>query len=110
MNYKLLLGAICLTSIIGCTNNAPKCDDQDVKKLVSELSQETFKTDLLPTVNAIRLVETDKETKTCECQATISFSQGAEKIAEKEVLYTAQYTTDNDVYVELIDMSDLYEN
>lgn len=110
MNYKLLFGTFCLITMIGCTNNQPKCDDEEVKKLVAELSQETFKTDLSTNVNTIRLLDSDEKTKTCECQSTVSFSRGSEKLYEKEVMYSAQYTTDDQVYVELLDVSDLYKN
>lgn len=55
------------------------------------------------TVTNIRPISSDKESKKCECEATLNLGKSL-KDNVKEVYYTAQKNTDGQIYVELLNL------
>ncbi|EKB59465.1 hypothetical protein [Bergeyella zoohelcum] len=88
--FILTIGCL-LTS---CSKKALKCDDVAVIKTAAEIAKEEFDTSITPSFKNIRTIGQNKELKSCECEAEISIL--GEKI---DVAYTAEYTTDGNIYV-----------
>lgn len=53
-----------------------------------------------PTVSNIRIVSTDKETKSCSCEGDLGFQDNIKP--SKSVFYTAQKNMDGETYVEVL--------
>lgn len=97
MKKLILLSSFGGLLTISCSNGAPKCSDTEVRLLVMELSKEQYGENGFPSVSNIRLNDKDNDLRKCECEAEVVFTNGN----RYDVTYTAQYTEDGKVYVEL---------
>lgn len=96
---------------IGCSNT-PKCDDGDVKKLVDDIIKQEMKKLDPKMPQALKLMDIsysdfitdniDEKAKKTTCRAKIKMDVAGDKF-EDIFKYTAQYTSDGKLYVEVYD-------
>ena len=103
------LGLLLLALAACAPTGAPGCSDQIVQDLVIEITEDTLNKqgfnraaiqEMSLSLSAIRTDSTDDEAKKCVCGATLAGSTGR----DVQITYTAQYTEDNQVYVEVYDL------
>lgn len=95
---KLIFYGIGLSlTLVACSSKTPKCSDVDVQLLVKQVSKDLYEENGFPSVQNIRSVSKDEAIKKCNCEAEIRFNNGN----KYDVAYSAQYTDDEKVYVEV---------
>lgn len=111
MKKIIILGGILLSmSLVGCGKSIPKCDDEDVTNVISEMikkegikidpSVKEFAKEVKFKYSAFITKNIDKEAKQVACKANVKMSYKGITMFDEFFDYTAKYTDDGQVYVE----------
>lgn len=94
----LIIVAVMGMTISGC-GGVPKCDGEDTTNVLTQILKENVNAKANYKYSAFMTESTDKEAKKvfCKAQATISVGNKQES---KFITYSAQYTSDGQIYVE----------
>ncbi len=99
-------------ALSGCFDSTPKCDDKEVQDMLTQIIKEQ----LLPAagvsktkINGVKISyngfmtnKIDKEAKKVTCKAQIVAKDKEEGEISEYINYTAQSTSDNQIYVEIL--------
>jgi hypothetical protein len=110
MKYILIISMIILSS---CGKSIPSANDSDVKQLVLEICDGEFKkanpaVDWEFELSAIRLTSQDEDVGKISCAAQLSIKgtyEGETIDKTAPITYTAQYTGDGQLYVEVFGLN-----
>lgn len=122
MRRRMIAIALLLVVIIvtACGNRTPKCDGAETLSLVSQLVSRFYPMMVVKKIENIRLIDTKKDAGIVTCEADVQIGLSNEELAQKTAeertrienelplffpiktyKYTAQYTTDGKIYVQL---------
>lgn len=112
MKKIIILGGILLSmSLVGCGKSIPKCDDEDVTNVISEIikkeglkhdpSAKQYFKDMKFNYSGFITENIDKEAKEVTCKVNVKMSYKGKTTVDEFVDYTAKYTDDGQIYVEV---------
>ncbi len=97
------IASLCMVGmfIIGCGNNVPSCNDRVVKQVLGDAIKKHFKFKDV-SFSGFTTNETNEAKKQVTCQVMAKATRKTGEIKEKTIHYTARYTDDGHIYVEII--------
>ncbi|EAJ1453205.1 hypothetical protein CS797_03950 [Campylobacter jejuni] len=99
-NAKFMFVGILAVFLSACSSGIPKCSDQDVQNVLTEIDRKKLKF----TYSGFMSDLTDKESKTQYCKAQVKANGSIDSRPYKWdawIEYFARYTDDGMVYVEI---------
>lgn len=100
---KIALSVVAVVAVgigfSGC-GGAPKCDSEDTTNLLTQILKENLNANANYKYSAFMTNSVDKKAKKVNCKAQVTISVGNRQESEF-ITYSAQYTDDGQIYVEI---------
>ncbi|MWV63182.1 hypothetical protein DCO58_00220 [Helicobacter saguini] len=106
--FKGVILSACVAAFVGCSS-MPSCDDDEVKQLLTKMIKDEAKTwhgqefadKISVSYSGFMTNSSDEKAQKITCKVEVKVTDGKE--TNKEFIdYTAQHTSDNMVYVEIL--------